>query len=76
MAIDLHFRKNVRYLAITVDDICGPYNTHRLLPIQILFLPYPISFQDFVASVAGQGEIQLILGLELLECLDAVAAYT
>jgi len=74
VAINLHFRENVRHLAITVDDISCPYNTHRLFPVKGFFLPHPISFQGLVGSVAGQGEIQLVLGLELLKRLDAVAA--
>jgi len=75
VAINFYLWKDVRYLAITVDDIRCPYNSHRFLSIEVLFLPHAISFQGLVGGVAGQGEIQLVLGLELLKRFDAVATH-
>jgi len=64
----------VHHIAITVYDISSSYNAHRRFTVKVLLLPYPVSFQGMVGRVAGQGEVQLVLGLELLKRLDAVAA--
>src|SRR3546814_15805759 len=72
VALHLHLAPAAAQDALLVDQEAGALDAHVLAPVERLLDPGAVGLADLAVLVRGEGEGQVVLGLELVVPRDAV----
>lgn len=75
ICIGFYFFHDTGNISVFVYNKRCPYNAHADLSVELLFLPYPVSFGNGMFRVREKGEWQIVLFRKLFVRSSAISAY-